>query len=162
MKARLLLKFFVAVSVSLLAGAIGAIYTSTAIPTWYMTLPKPLLSPPGWVFMPVWTTLYVLMGLAAFLVWRKGIEQKDVRAALDAFGFQLVLNAAWSVFFFGLRSPLLGLIDIAALWLAVVATIIAFRRVSRPAAWLLAPYLAWVSFASYLNLSIWLMTRSAG
>jgi tryptophan-rich sensory protein len=129
-------------------GIVGSVFTVSNIPTWYATLVKPELAPPNWIFGPVWTTLYMLMGVAAWLVWR---TRGDTRQALTIFGIQLALNLAWSWLFFGLQSPLLGLWCIGAMWLAIVATIVVFYRHSRVAAYLLVPYLAWVSFASYLN-----------
>lgn len=149
------LKLIIAVVVSELAGVIGSIFTVSAIPTWYATLAKPALNPPSWLFGPIWTTLYLLMGIAAFLVWRKGWNSKGVKAALSLFAVQLILNAVWSIIFFGLHSPAWALIEIMAMWIAIVATIAAFAKISRPAAWLLMPYIAWVSFALYLNYAIW-------
>lgn len=121
---------------------------------WYEALAKPALNPPAWVFGPVWTALYVLMAIAAFLVWRKGWARKDVRVALGAFAVQLFLNLIWSPIFFGAHSPLWAFVDIAALWIAIAWTNILFEKISRPAAYLLIPYLLWVSFAAYLNYSI--------
>lgn len=122
---------------------------------WYATLAKPALNPPSWVFGPVWTTLFALMGIAAFLVWRKGTHRRNIKIALGIFGVQLALNTLWSILFFGMQNPGVALVEITLLWLAIVATIIAFARISRPAAWLLAPYILWVSFAAYLNYAIW-------
>jgi len=150
-----LLKLVASIAVSLSAGAIGSVFTAPAISTWYTTLTKPSFTPPGWLFGPAWTTLYVLMGLSAFLVWRKGTGRPDVRQALTFFLAQLVLNALWSVAFFGLHSPLYGLIVILALWVVLFCTLTRFFRLSRAAGWLLVPYLAWVSFAAVLNFSIW-------
>lgn len=116
-----------------------------------------MINPPGWIFGPVWTALYLLMGVAAYLIWMKGWENKEVRAALGVFGIQLMLNAAWSVVFFGLQSPGSALIELISLWFAILATIIAFSKISRQAAWLLVPYIVWVTFAAYLNWSIWLL-----
>ncbi len=147
------LTFFILISQA--AGLIGSLFTTPAIPGWYASLEKPEFSPPNWVFGPVWTTLYLLMGTAAFLVWHRGSPASAVRRALSVFWVQLALNAAWSILFFGLRSPLLGLVGIAALWLAIVVTIARFAPLSRLAAWLLAPYLAWVSFAALLNFEIY-------
>lgn len=137
------------------AGIIGTFFTTPAIPGWYASLVKPEFSPPNWIFAPVWTTLYLLMGIAAFLVWRNGSPASAVRKALAAFWVQLGLNAAWSILFFGLKSPILGLACIAALWLAIAVTISRFAPLSRVAAWLMAPYLAWVSFAAALNFEIY-------
>lgn len=140
---------------SLSAGAIGSLFTLEAVPGWYATLAKPPFSPPGWVFGPVWTTLYVLMGISAYLVWQKGWQKKPVRFALCLFGLQLFLNALWSILFFGLRSPLYGLFGIIPLWLSIALCMRAFYPLDRRAAWLLIPYLLWVSFAAILNCQIW-------
>ncbi len=155
MRTRTILGAAVAISLSELAGIVGSVFTAPAIGTWYATLAKPAINPPAWVFGPVWTTLFALMGIAAFLVWQKGWRRRDVRIALGIFAVQLVLNTLWSIIFFGLHNPGAALIEIGVLWLAIVATIVAFARISRPAAWLLAPYIAWVSFAGYLNFLLW-------
>ena len=136
------------------AAALGALFTGPAVGTWYQQIRKPLFSPPSWVFGPVWTALYAMMAAAAWLVWRKG-EAASRTLPLLLFGVQLTLNAAWSPIFFGLRSFGWALADIVALWLAIVATRVAFLRVSAPAGLLLVPYLAWVSFAAVLNFAIW-------
>lgn len=120
--------------------------------TWYDQLIKPALNPPSWVFGPAWTVLYVLMAVAAVLVWRKKKWN-----ALAIFGVQLALNLIWTPLFFGLHSPSWAFVDIVLLWGAIVWTIVAFSKVSKTAAWLLAPYILWVSFAAYLNFSIWLL-----
>ncbi len=151
------IKFIIAIVVSELAGIIGSVFTSSSIPTWYATLTRPALNPPSWVFGPVWTTLFAFMGIAAFLVWKKGLKRKDVKIALGIFLGQLVLNTFWSIIFFGLHSPGGAFIEIIFLWLAILATIIAFVKISKPAAWLLIPYILWVSFASYLNFMIWIL-----
>lgn len=152
-----ILKLVAAVGVSLGAGVIGSLFTAPSIPTWYATLVQPAWNPPAWIFAPVWTTLYILMGVAAFLVWQGGQERREVRAALGLFIGQLALNALWSILFFGLHAPGTAFLDIVLMWLAIVATMIAFARVSRKAAYLLVPYLLWVSFATYLNCAIWLL-----
>jgi tryptophan-rich sensory protein len=139
---------------SQLAGALGAVFTFEAIPSWYASLEKPFFTPPAWVFGPVWTTLYLLMGIAAYLVWERMGENKVAKQALYLFGTQLALNSAWSIGFFGLRSPLLGMVIIVLLWLAIVGTMRAFTKVSATAGNLLVPYLAWVSFATLLNAAI--------
>lgn len=150
-------KLVIAIIVSELAGIIGSVFTTPSIAGWYASLVKPALNPPAWVFGPVWTTLFALMGIAAFLVWRKGLDRKDVKIALVLFVGQLVLNALWSIIFFGLRGPGGALIEIVFLWLAILAMIIAFAKISKTAAWLLMPYILWVSFAGYLNYSIWML-----
>lgn len=121
---------------------------------WYASLKKPSWNPPGWVFGPVWTALYTMMGVAAWLVWRRGGFAAQ-RRPLTLFLVQLALNAAWTPLFFGLRQPGLAFSEIVLLWLAIAATLIAFRPVSSAASWLLAPYLAWVSFAAALNFALW-------
>jgi benzodiazapine receptor len=150
-------KLVVSIVASLAAGAIGSIFTRTAIPTWYTTLAKPPFTPPNWIFAPVWAFLYVLMGIAAFLIWRKGLENQRVRTALLLFLIQLVLNVFWSVAFFGLESTLYGLIVISVLWVAILLTIVLFFKISKVASILMWPYLLWVSFATVLNSSIWLL-----
>lgn len=148
-------KLIISIAVSEFAGIIGSIFTSPAIPNWYADLNKSALTPPGWIFGPVWTLLYALMGIAAFLVWRKGLDRKDVKIALGIFLGQLALNTLWSIIFFGLQNPGAAFVEIIFLWLAILTTIIAFAKISKPAAWLLAPYILWVSFAAYLNYAIW-------
>ncbi len=150
-------KLITAIIVSELAGIIGSLFTTSSIRGWYTTLNRPELSPPNWVFGPVWTTLFALMGIAAFLVWKKGLDRKDVRIALTIFIAQLILNTLWSIIFFGLQSPEAAFIEIIILWFAILATMIAFVKISKPAFWLLVPYLLWVSFASYLNYSFWIL-----
>ncbi|MDP2593620.1 MAG: TspO/MBR family protein [bacterium] len=181
-------KLIFSVGVSLGAGVAGSFFTVPAVQSvWYAELVKPALNPPAWVFGPVWTTLYALMGISLFLVWRQHpYILENVRMlrvwkwAIALFSIQLVLNALWSIIFFGLRSPGGALVEIAFLWLAILATIIAFAKISPPcatagasyggtrsssiwttaghgklAAWLLLPYILWVSFALYLNYAIW-------
>ncbi|SEN69059.1 TspO and MBR related proteins [Halorientalis persicus] len=144
-----------AILASELVGSLGNLLSLSGVTTWYPTLTTPAFNPPGWVFGPVWITLFALMGTAAWLVWRGGLDDRSVRLALALFGIQFACNVAWSGAFFGLRSPLLGLVVIVALWLAIVATIRAFARVDRRAALLLVPYLLWVSFAAVLNYELW-------
>ncbi|MDO8581755.1 MAG: TspO/MBR family protein [bacterium] len=150
-------KLIIAIVISELAGVIGAVFTTPSIPTWYAGLARPSFSPPNWIFGPVWTTLFALMGIAAFLVWRRGLGEPGVKRALIIFDVQLVFNLLWSIIFFGLHNPGGALIEIIILWLAILTTIIAFAKISRPAAWLLVPYILWVSFAGYLNYAIWMI-----
>ncbi len=133
------------------AGIFGSIFTMPAIGTWYADLNKPFFTPPNWLFGPVWITLYTLMGISLYLVWEKGPGKEKVRSALLAFIGQLVLNSMWSVVFFGLRSPLYGLIMIVAMWFVILITIFKFCKVDRKAALLLLPYIAWVTIATALN-----------
>ena len=148
-------KLIFSIFICLCAGFIGSFFTSPAIPTWYATLQKPSFAPPNWVFFPVWTSLFIMMGISLFLVWQKGWEDKKVKTAVYIFAAQLVLNALWSAAFFGLRSPLLGLIEIIILLIVIIATILSFMEISRTAAYLLIPYILWVSFAAIVNFSIW-------
>jgi len=137
---------------------LGAWFTAGSVGTWYPTLAKPSWTPPAWVFAPVWTALYSMMAIAAWLVWRKR-GWREAWGALGLFVLQLTLNAAWSPLFFGVRSPAAGLVDIVALWFSVAATFVAFFRISPIAGMLLAPYWAWVSFAAALNAAIWSLNR---
>jgi len=139
------LKLVLAILVCEVAGLIGSIFTFPSIPTWYASLVKPSFNPPGWLFAPVWTILFALMGISLYLAWPAGKK---------AFGAQLLLNVLWSVLFFGFHSPLLAFIEIIILWIAILLNIIVFYKKSKPAAYLLIPYLLWVSFAAALNLFI--------
>ena len=155
MKINNTLKLIIAIIVSELAGIIGALFTTPSIPTWYASLTKPALNPPSWLFGPVWTMLFALMGISAFLIWKQGIDKKDIKTSLGIFIGQLILNLFWSIIFFGMHMPGAAFAEIILLWLAILATIMAFARISRLAAWLLFPYILWVTFAGYLNYSIW-------
>ena len=151
-------KFLVSVIGCELVGIAATPFTLSAIPTWYQTLNKPIFSPPNWVFGPVWIILYFLMGLAVYLIWTsKTTNQKLRQVGLKFFSIQLGLNFLWSIFFFGLHSPILGMIDITILWILILITIIKFFKISKTASYLLIPYLLWVSFASLLNLFIILL-----
>jgi len=136
------------------AGILGSVFTVPAIPTWYASLKKPSFSPPNWLFGPVWTLLYALMGISAYLIWTQGIEKQAVRNALFLFVLQLVLNILWSFFFFKLQSPFHALIEIIFLWFLILVMILSFYRISKIAGLILIPYLLWVSFAALLNFSI--------
>ena len=143
----------ISVGVSLAAGAVGSLATVPSIPSWYTGLEKPPLLPPNELFGPVWTVLYVLMGVGLFFVWQRNGTNKSL-AAYDAFGLQLALNLLWSIVFFGLHLPWLGVIVILGLIAAIVWTMAEFKKHSRVAAWLLVPYLVWVCFATYLTVGI--------
>lgn len=153
-RTRLLTRLIAAVAVCQMAAILGSIFTTPAIPTWYAGLRKPDLAPPNWVFAPVWTILYLLMGISLFFILNVGPERRPVREPVVIFGVQLALNILWSYLFFGMQSPLLGLIGIVALWVMIVLTIVSFFKVSKLAALLLVPYLIWVGFASYLNYAL--------
>ena len=148
-----LLSVAVSIVVSLAVGGIGGLVTASSVTTWYTGLIKPPFNPPNAVFGPVWTTLYVLMALAAWRVWRTGPIAR--RPGLILYAVQLALNLAWSLFFFGLRQPAIALAEIALLFAAVVATGVAFWRTDRAAGVMMIPYAAWVAFASVLNFEIW-------
>lgn len=150
-------RLIVSILIVFIAGTIGSIATLSQIPTWYAALVKPSWAPPNWLFGPVWTILYILIGIALFLVWKEGISRKDVKLAISVFVVQLVLNVLWSVIFFGYNSLLGGLVVVIILWIAILANIIFFYRVSKPAGLLLVPYIVWVSIASYLNYSVYLL-----
>lgn len=139
------------------AGGIGSIFTMSAIPTWYAALDKPAFTPPNSVFGPVWVTLYLLMGVAIFLIWRRGLHERGVKPAFTIFWVQLVINVLWSVVFFGLKSPLGGMVLIIILWFMVLFTIIWFFKISKLAGGLLIPYIVWLSIASSLNVGVWIL-----
>jgi tryptophan-rich sensory protein len=157
MKKNEVLKLIFAVLISEFAGLVGSLFTFPSIVGWYAGLRKPWFTPPNWLFGPVWVTLYFLMGVSLYLVWKKGIDRKGARRAVGMFCVQLALNALWSVLFFGLHSALYGLICIAALWVAILATMVAFYGVSKKAVVLLLPYILWVTVAMALNYYVWLL-----
>jgi translocator protein len=148
-------KLAAAILLCVVVGSLGSLVTTTGSGSWYSTLQKPFFAPPNWLFAPMWITLFVLMGIALYLVWESGTERRDVQVALGLFGVQFLLNVIWSFLFFGLESPLLGFIDILLLWVMIVVTIRAFYRVKKIAAYLLIPYLAWVTIAAALNGAIY-------
>ncbi len=148
------LKLVISLALPLLAGGLGALFTTDAIQNWYPLLTKPSFSPPNWLFGPVWTLLYILMGVACYRIWT---QTKVPMAKMTLYWIQLGFNAIWSPLFFGLRSPLLGMIDIVLMLVLIAATLISFLRTDKVAGYLLIPYLAWVSFATVLNGAIlWL------
>ncbi|EZH71660.1 MULTISPECIES: TspO/MBR family protein [Aquimarina] len=150
-----LFRIGIAVLVCGLIGFLSSIATQTSVNTWYAALNKPSFTPPNWIFGPMWVLLYIMMGIAAGIVWSKGFYHKWVKTALYHFGFQLLLNAAWSIFFFGLQNPLIALLDIIALFILLLFTIKWFTVVNSTAAYLLIPYVVWVAFATALNFGIW-------
>lgn len=152
------IKLSFSVLICLIAGFIGSFFTTPSITTWYATLNKPIISPPNWLFAPVWTTLYILMGIALFLVWMKN-DKKQIKLAFIFFFTQLTLNSLWSILFFGLKSPFLALLEIIVLWLFILLTIIKFFKIKKLAGWLMIPYLVWVSFASVLNFLIFQLNK---
>jgi tryptophan-rich sensory protein len=145
----------IATSVCLAIGFLSSFATQSSVNDWYLTLNKPSFNPPSWIFAPVWTVLYIMMGVAAGLVWAKGFYHVWVKTALYHFGFQLLFNALWSIVFFGFKNPFWALLVILTLLILILFTIKWFKVVSRPAAYLLIPYLLWVCFATVLNYKIW-------
>ncbi len=144
--------------ICLVVAGIGSVFTASSVDTWYPRLRKPSGTPPAWIFAPVWTVLYLLMGTAAWLVWLSRAGQ-SVRLSLALFLAQLVLNAAWSGIFFGLRKPGLALVEILALWCGIALAAVSFLAHSRAAFWMMVPYLVWVTYATYLNFGIWRLNR---
>ena len=142
------------VGVCLAIGGLGGAVTASSVTEWYPTLNKPSFNPPNWVFGPVWTTLYVMMGIAAWRVWRAA-DRDTARGPLALFALQLAVNLGWSIAFFGLRDPGLAVVVILVLDLLVLATALMFRRIDGLAALLLVPYLAWIAFATILNIAVW-------
>lgn len=148
------IKLIISLLLPLTIGYLGSLFTISQIPGWYVNINKPGLLPPNWVFGPVWTALYILMGIALYLVWIKKTK-KDKKLAYTFFGIQLVLNLFWSIIFFSQHWLLAAAIEILILWVLILFNIIKFREISKIASNLLIPYLLWVSFASYLTISVW-------
>ena len=155
------IKLVISIIACFAAAGIGSLFTFKAIPNWYAGLKKPSYTPPNWAFGPVWTALYLLMGISVFLVWQKGLATNDALFAFILFWIQLVVNCVWSIVFFGKKSKGGGVITIIVLWLLITVTMIASFRVSDWAGALLIPYIMWVSIASYLNIGIWLLNKPA-
>lgn len=150
-------KLVASVLFCVIVGSLGSLITITGPGSWYASLQKPFFTPPSWLFAPVWITLFTLMGIALYLVWQSGTQRREVRFALVAFGVQFVFNVAWSFLFFGLESPLLGLVDIVLLWIMIAVTIVLFYRVKKTTFFLLVPYIIWVSIATALNYNIYIL-----
>jgi tryptophan-rich sensory protein len=148
-------KLICSVSICLFTGFVGSFSTMDSVSTWYADLAKPSFNLPDWAFGVVWPILYIMMGVAAFLIWNMGIISRRTKVALGLFVFQLVLNGLWTPIFFGLHMMGLALAEIILLWVAILFTIIAFWRLSKPASYLMIPYILWVSFAIVLNASLW-------
>ena len=150
-----IIKFAAAIIICFAPGVIGSYFTAATVDTWYLTLAKPALNPPGWAFGVVWPILYLLMAIALYLIWNARTTQK--RLPLNLFYAQLILNGLWSIFFFGLKSPFYALIELLILWILIVLVMAEFYSINKWSVYLLAPYIAWVSFAAYLNYSIWVL-----
>jgi benzodiazapine receptor len=149
-------KFVFSIIICQLAGVLGSVFTSPSVKGWYTTIQKPFFNPPNWVFAPVWTLLFLLMGISLYFVIIKK-RDKNVKIGITLFGIQLGLNVIWSILFFGFKSPLYGLIEIIFLWIVILITIIQFFRIDKRASYLLIPYLLWVTFAAFLNFSIYIL-----
>ncbi len=153
------LKLIIAVALPLVVGGLSGFFTVTGVESWYQTINKPAWNPPNWIFGPVWTTLYILMGISLFLVWRENAADGAKKYALILFAAQLLLNFFWSFIFFSQQQPGWAFAEIVLLWLLIVLTIFAFARINNLAAWLLVPYISWVSFAAILNFTIWQLNK---
>jgi benzodiazapine receptor len=153
-------KISILVVTCLAIGYLSSIVTKSSVDTWYPTIIKPSFNPPNWVFPIAWTTLFVFMGIAGGLVWDKiKIKPDEVKKALVFFAIQLALNALWSLLFFGLRNPMLAMIEIILLWLMIYETFVKFNKIDKISGYLFVPYLLWVSFAAVLNVSIWWLNQ---
>lgn len=152
-----LTKLIISILIPLIVGYFGSLVTTPSIDTWYAALNKPAFNPPNWIFFPVWTLLFILMGVSLYLVWEKFPKKSYAKAAIAIFGLQLGLNLLWSVLFFGLKNPLYAAIEIVVLWVAILSTIIKFWKISKAATYLLLPYITWTSFAVVLNYAIVLL-----
>jgi tryptophan-rich sensory protein len=152
-------KLILAIILCQFTGVIGSIATMPSIPTWYASLIKPSFNPPSWVFGPVWTILFTMMGISLYLIWQKGINKKEVKEAVKFFYLQLVFNCFWSIIFFGLHNPFAAFIEIIILLVLVAFVIFKFYKINKNAAFLLIPYLLWGSFATFLTYNIWLLNK---
>ena len=154
------IKFIISVLIPVSIGAISGLFTASNVETWFVTVAKPSFNPPSWLFGPVWTTLYVMMGIAFFLVWKNETVQKSIKQkAIILFTIQMLLNFLWSFIFFQQHEIGWALVDIILLWIFILLTIFSFAPISKTAAWLLVPYISWVSFATILNFAIWQLNR---
>lgn len=154
------LRIIYCVTICLVIGFLSGKVTQSSISTWYPTLQKPSFNPPNWIFAPVWTTLYIFMGIAAGLIWNEiNSKEKEVKQGLKFFVIQLALNALWSYLFFGLQNVFLAALEVILLLLMIYETYIKFKPIHRNVSYLLLPYMAWVSFASVLTWSIWFLNR---
>lgn len=149
------MKLFISILIPLLVGGIATFFTTSGVNGWYAMANKPSFNPPNWLFAPVWTALYIMMGIALFLVWKSEGDKAIKQTAFILFAVQLLLNFLWSFIFFYAKQPGWAFVDIIAMWIAILLTIIWFTKISITASWLLVPYIFWVTFASLLNFYIW-------
>lgn len=152
-----IIKLIISIVICQLAGIVGSLFTVPSIPSWYASLNKPEFNPPNWIFSPVWITLFLLMGISLYIIWSSKTKISYKKTAFIFFGVQLLLNTLWSIIFFGFQAPFYAFIEIILLWFSILITIIVFYRISRPAAYLLVPYILWVSFAAVLNFFIFIL-----
>ncbi len=150
-------RLLISLAIPLVIGSLGSLFTLPNITSWYVGLNKPLLTPPNWVFGPAWTTLYILIGLALYLIWMSDVDAKIKKRAFGIFGLQIFLNFLWSILFFQFQLVFLAVLEILLLWVVILWNIIEFSKIRREAAWLMVPYLMWVSFAAYLTVGVWLL-----
>lgn len=148
-------KCIIAIAIPLAVGAIAGFFTTSSVQGWFTTINKPSFNPPNWLFAPVWTALYIMMGIAFFLIWKSNAEASLKSKAITLYFIQLAFNFLWSFIFFYQHQPGWAMVDISILWITLLFTIFSFGKISSTAAWLLVPYICWVSFASLLNFSIW-------
>ncbi len=156
---RLVIGLIISIIICFSAGGLGSLATSSSITGWYVEINKPTWNPPNWIFGPVWSTLFLMISVSAWLVWKSSGFEK-AKLAFGVYAFHLLLNALWSIVFFGMQQMGWAFVEIVALWISIVATIVLFHRHSKLAAWLLIPYILWVSFASFLNYTIWQMNQA--
>lgn len=150
-----ILKLFISIVVCLSIGGISGFFTSSEIPIWYSTLNKPVFNPPNWIFGPVWTSLYILMGIAFWLIWKSNANIILKKRAMIFFAIQLFLNFWWSILFFGYHQLGFAFVEIILMWAFILLSIVSFYPISKIASYLLIPYICWVSFAAVLNFAIW-------
>ena len=148
-------KFIISILLPMIIGGISGSFTSASINTWYVTLNKPWFNPPNWIFGPVWTLLYLMMGIAFYMIWKSEAVNAVKQTAVILFAAQLLINFLWSLIFFYLKQPGWAMLDIILMWILIVATIFSFGKISSTAAWLMLPYICWVSFAMILNFYLW-------
>jgi len=154
------IKLTASIAICLTAGFVGSIFTTPAIDSWYATINKPSFNPPNWIFAPVWTTLFILMGISLYLIMQQSSAGKNIKKSLYLFFGQLLLNIIWSVIFFGFKNPALALIEIIILLAVIILTTKEFKKINPLASWLFWPYICWVGFALILNFSIWFLNKS--
>lgn len=153
-------KLVISILLPVATGAVSGLFTVTGTGSWYQAISKPSWNPPGWIFGPVWTTLYVMMGIALYLVWKAETPAGAKKKAMILFAIQLFLNFLWSFIFFNQQEIGWALAEIILLWIFILFTIFAFGRINKTAAWLLVPYISWVSFAGILTYSIWKLNQA--